>query len=236
VERSVDDLVQATPEWRAAHPGAAVGVLVLRGVANPPRHSGLEALVAGLERDLRARFGGLSREDLWATPPLPAYAAYFKRFGQRYHVARQLESVVDKGKPIPRVAALVEAMFAAELRHLILTAGHDLDAVPLPLRIDVGTGAERFTTPRGDETAVKPGDIYCADQAGVLSAVIGGPAARARISAGTTNALFVAYAVPGVPRPALTSVLNEIQHNAEVLTGGPVKTDRVVVVAAGEDR
>jgi hypothetical protein len=34
--------------------------------------------------------------------------------------------VALKGKAIPRQAALVEAMFMAELENLILTAGHDL--------------------------------------------------------------------------------------------------------------
>jgi hypothetical protein len=34
--------------------------------------------------------------------------------------------VLGTGKPIPRRAALNEAMFKAELKNLIATAGHDL--------------------------------------------------------------------------------------------------------------
>ncbi|HET7271275.1 MAG TPA: hypothetical protein VFI90_09325 [Rubrobacter sp.] len=41
----------------------------------------------------------------------------------------QRESVARMGKPIPSRAALVEAMFTADLMNLILTAGHDLAAV-----------------------------------------------------------------------------------------------------------
>jgi hypothetical protein len=39
-----------------------------------------------------------------------------------YHIALQLEPVVLKGKSLPNVAALVEAMFTAELGDLLLTA------------------------------------------------------------------------------------------------------------------
>jgi hypothetical protein len=50
----------------------------------------------------------------------------------------ELESVARKGKSIPSRAALVEAMFIAELENLILTAGNDLDVVvpPVPGRRD----------------------------------------------------------------------------------------------------
>ena len=36
---------------------------------------------------MRVRYGAAERETLRAIPPLPAYAAYYKRWGQRYHVA-----------------------------------------------------------------------------------------------------------------------------------------------------
>ncbi len=58
--------------------------------------------------------------------PLPAYASYYRAFDKTYHVLGQLKSVAVKGKAIPSVAALVEAMFIAELHNGLLTAGHDL--------------------------------------------------------------------------------------------------------------
>ncbi|MDQ3227313.1 MAG: hypothetical protein M3Q50_11865, partial [Chloroflexota bacterium] len=79
--------IDVDPAWREAHPGAAVGIIALQGVANPSSHAGLNELAVALEDDLRARPGNVNRETLWATPPLPAYAAYYKRWGQRYHVA-----------------------------------------------------------------------------------------------------------------------------------------------------
>ena len=224
-------MFHVAPAWHAAHPGAAVGVLAMRDVANPERHPALDAVADALERQVRERFGGLDRDALRGVGPLAAYGAYYKRFGQRYHVMMQLESVAHKGKGVPRVAALVEAMFVAELRNLVLTAGHDLDAVRPPIRLDVGTGTERYATPAGGDTAVKPGDMYTADAAGVLSAIVTGPGAAARITPGTTSVLFVAYAPPGVEATAVEAHLAEIETNVRLVAPTAKTIEQVVVIA-----
>jgi DNA/RNA-binding domain of Phe-tRNA-synthetase-like protein len=210
-------LLTVDERWRVEHAGAAVGVLAIRGVANPASHPGLNEAAAALEADLRARLGETDRDTLRATPPLPAYAAYYKRWGQRYHVGMQLESVAQKGKSIPRVAALVEAMFIAELRNLLLTAGHDLDAVALPVRLSSGEG-EPFRGPSGAELTVKPGDMFTTDAAGrVLSAIVTGPSDLARIGPDTTAALFVVYAPPGIDPSHVAAHLDEIERNARLI-------------------
>lgn len=145
----------ASEAWRAAHPGAAVGVLAVRGVANPPQHPALDAAKARLEQALRERYAGLDRATLGQLPVLQAYAAYYKSFKKTYHVQHQLESVVFKGKSLPNVAALVEAMFMAELQDLLLTAGHDLSALRLPLTLDVAKGDETYTLLRGEPQTLK---------------------------------------------------------------------------------
>jgi len=222
-------LLAVDPAWYDTHPGATVGVLAIRGVTNPPTHGGLNDLAAALEADLRARLGDVPRDILRATPPLPAYAAYYKRWGQRYHVAMQLESVAQKGKAIPRVAALVEAMFVPELRNLLLTAGHDLDALTLPVRLGVGTG-ETFRSPSGADLTVKPGDMFTTDAAGrVLSAVVTGPSDFARIGPETTGMLVVVYAPPGIDPVAVSTHLDEIAANARLVSPAAEVVGREVV-------
>src|SRR5829696_7644310 len=153
---TISHFIDVDPSWREAHPVASVGLIALRGVANPTSNDKLHDLASALESDARSRLGTVDRETIRAVPPLPAYAAYYKRWGQRYHVAMQLESVAQKGKPLPRVAALVEAMFIAELNNLLLTAGHDFDALALPIRLAVGAG-EGFAGPNGKEMTIKDG-------------------------------------------------------------------------------
>lgn len=192
------DVIQIAPEWHTHYPEATFGALILHGVTNPQRHPALNAAATALETELRQEFGDLEQAALRATPPLPAYAAYYKRFGQRYHVARQLESVVHQNKPLPRVAALVEAMFMAELRNLVLTAGHDLDAIAGQVHLAIGSGSEEYQTLAGRTASVKAGDMFTADSRGVLSAIITGPADYAAITPDTTNLLLIAYAPAGI--------------------------------------
>jgi DNA/RNA-binding domain of Phe-tRNA-synthetase-like protein len=224
-------LLAVDPAWREAHPGASVGVLAVRNVTNPAAHDGLNALATALEEDVRARYGEMERQQLRGTPPLPAYAAYYKRWGQRYHVGMQLESVAQKGKPLPRVAALVEAMFIAELRNLLLTGGHDLDQLALPVRIDSGAG-ETYTSPSGAEMAVKAGDMFIADgQDRVLSAIVTGPSNVARIGPGTTAVIVYVYAPPGVETETIAAHLDEIERNIRLISPDAVMIGKEVVTA-----
>jgi DNA/RNA-binding domain of Phe-tRNA-synthetase-like protein len=225
-------ILTVSPRWREQHPGASVGVLAVRGVTNPPSHEQLNAVAGDLETELRATYGEKERAALRNSPPLPAYAAYYKRWGQRYHVGMQFESVAQKGKPVPRVAALVEAMFIAELRNRLLTAGHDLDQVALPVQLGSGEG-ESFTAPNGTGQTVKEGDMFIADADGhILSAIITGPSDFARIGPDTTAALFYTYAPPGVGPDAVSQHLDEIERNVRLFAPDATLTDREIVTAS----
>ena len=227
----MSDILAVSPAWNAAHSGATYGLIGFRGVQNPPVHDGMNAAAGDLENALRERFSPDERDALRSTPPLPAYAAYYKRWGQRYHVGMQLESVVLKGKPIPRVAALVEAMFVAELGNLLLTAGHDLDAVALPVGLDAGAGQE-FTAPNGKTQTVKDGDMFTADADGrVLSAVITGPSDVARISPETTAVLFYAYGPPGISTDDMSAHLDAIERHVRLISPDAVTVAREIITA-----
>jgi DNA/RNA-binding domain of Phe-tRNA-synthetase-like protein len=203
--------------WRAAFPGAHVGVLALDGVANPERHPAIEARKQALTERLRARFAGQDRRAIEALPALRAYSAYLKPFKKTYHVQLQLESVALKGKPIPSVAALVECMFMAELEDLLLTAGHDVDTLRLPLALDAATGAESYTLMRGEPQQTKAGDMCIADREGVISSIVYGPDKRTRITPATRNAIFTIYAPAGVGAEAVRAHMEAIKaHVAAV--------------------
>ena len=200
--------------WKQTWPGAAVGVLAMHGLANPKGHSELQRRKAALEEKLRAQYAGLDRAALRALPVMEAYTAYYKGFKKTYHLQLQLESVVFKNKPIPNEAALVEAMFMAELDTLLLTAGHDLDIVQPPVGIYVADGSERFVRINGQEQQLKARDMYVADAEGVLSTIIYGPDQRTRITGETRRALFTTYAPPGIGEEAVLHHLQEIRDYA----------------------
>jgi len=199
-------------EWKTTYPGAAVGILVMHEVVNPQRHPALDERKEELERDLRARYAGYDRADFKALPVLEAYGAYYRQFKKTYHVQLQLESVAFKGKSIPSVSSLVEAMFVAELKNLLLTAGHDLAAVKEPVGVDVAEGSERYIRLNGQEQQLKPSDMMIADAEGVISSVIYGPDQRTRITAETRQVLFTVYAPPGIGEEAVRAHLEDIRN------------------------
>jgi DNA/RNA-binding domain of Phe-tRNA-synthetase-like protein len=199
--------------FEAAYPTALAGVLAMRHVANPDSCPALDSRKEDLERALRSHFAGQDAAALKTLPEIQAYNAFYKRFNKTYHVQLQLESVALKGKSIPRVAALVEAMFVAELKNLLLTAGHDLEAVQLPVTLDVADGSQLFTMLNGREQLLKPGDMMMVDGQGVISSVLYGPDQRTRIMPATHHVLFTVYAPAGIGEQTLRQHLQDIQSN-----------------------
>jgi DNA/RNA-binding domain of Phe-tRNA-synthetase-like protein len=209
-------MFEVTPAWKATYPEAHAGVLVMRAASNPTHHAELESEKAGLEERLRAQFSGQDRATIANHPVLRAYGEYYRRFKKTYHIHLQLESIVLKGKPIPSVAALVEAMFMAEMKNMLLTAGHDLDTLHLPLRLDVATGNETYVLLRGDEQILKPGDMMISDRTGVISSILYGPDQRTQITPETSNVIFTVYAPPGIGEESVVEHLQHIKENVMI--------------------
>lgn len=226
------NLFQVSDKWKKKYPDAHVGVLALRGVENPPYHAELEKRKAALEEKIRSRFSGQDRTSLLENPVLRAYAAYYRGFKKTYHVQLQLESILFKGKSIPNVAALVEAMFMAEMDDLLLTAGHDLNTLQLPLTLDAAQGTETYTLMRGDPQAPKAGDMMISDEAGIISTIIYGPDGRTQITPETRNAIFTVYAPPGIDAGIVKGHLRGIQENVQVIAPN-AQVDLLKVFGAG---
>ncbi len=210
-------MLVASDAWKAAYPGAAAGMLVMDKVANPPAHPELQRRKAELEGRLRDRYGTLTRAELVALPTLQSYAAYYGRFKKTYHVQLQLESVALKGKPLPRGAALVEAMFMAELESQLLTAGHDAAAVEAPVHVDLAADGETYVTLNGQPQALRAGDMLMRDARGVISSVLHGPDQRTPIRPETQRVVFAVYAPPGIGAERVAEHLRAIAANVRVI-------------------
>src|SRR4030042_5624658 len=135
--------VSGTAEWRAAHPGAVIGLLEIAGIDNLLPSPQLNQHKRDTEARLRGDYAGFSRKDFLALPVMAADEKYYRRFDKTYHVLLQVESIVLKGKRLPDVSPLVDANFTAEMSTLVLTAGHDVTKLVERVRIDVsGPGEE----------------------------------------------------------------------------------------------
>ncbi len=205
-------MFEPTITWKSTFPNAHAGILIMRGVTNPAQHPELEKHKTELEEQMREQFVGQDRAALSSHPVLQVYNSYYKRFKKSYHVQLQLESILWKEKSIPSVAALVESMFMAEMKNMLLTAGHDLDVLQLPLMLDVSKGTEQYTLMRGDEQVLKPVDMFIRDQSGVISSIIYGPDQRTQITASTRNVVFTVYAPTGIDESAVQKHLEDIRE------------------------
>jgi DNA/RNA-binding domain of Phe-tRNA-synthetase-like protein len=183
----------------------------MHGVSNAERHPALDRRLSDLQSELRVRYAAADRAALASLPVVQAYQAHYRPFGQTYHVLRQLESVALKGRDVASPGgALVSAMFGAELSSLLLTAGHDVAALALPLVVDCSKTGDRFVGINGQEHELKPGDMLMRDGLGIISAVLHGPDQRTRLTETTTSALFVTYAPAGISAEAVRSHLDRI--------------------------
>jgi len=205
-------LLELTDAWRATYPGAAIGLLAMTSVRNPPPGADLLARVEALAAEVRARHAGRSRTELENLPAMRPYVGHYRRFGKTYHLLLQLESVAFRGRPPLAADSLVTAMFAAEIDHLLLTAGHDLDALRPPLVADVTRPGDRYIGIGGKVIETRPGDMCIRDGEGIVSAVLHGPDRRTRLLPTTESVLFTTYAPAGITDAELGDHLRAIEE------------------------
>jgi DNA/RNA-binding domain of Phe-tRNA-synthetase-like protein len=223
-----------TGSWKTVYPDAHAGILAMCDVDNPAACPEMERRKQDVEDQLRAKFIGQDRQALDTIPAILAYNAYYKQFKKTYHVQAQLESIVFKGRTIPSVNALVTAMFMAEVKNLLLTAGHDLDSVQLPVTLGVASGDERYTLLRGQEQVLKAGDMLMADRGGVISSIVYGPDQRTQIRTQTRNVLFTVYAPAGISIEAVQAHLQDICDTVRIASpAARVKELRVYGAQSG---
>jgi DNA/RNA-binding domain of Phe-tRNA-synthetase-like protein len=227
----VDEKIFAVDRaWIEKYPNAKAGVLVIKNIENTPSSPELDKLRAEVESNLREQFRGFSREQLNGLPAIEAYNGYYKNFGKTYHVRAQLESIIN-GKPLSSASAVLTAMFMAEVKNMLLTAGHDCYRVDFPVRITVGTGAEKFTDIRGAEKEIVAGDMLMSDGKGVISSILLGPDSRTKLTPSVREVLFAVYAPAEVESAAVLSHLKDIETYVKCFSPNS-KTESLEVFAA----
>ena len=218
--------------WRTEYPGAMIGALALEGVVNPAQDAALDSRASDLETELRQRFAGVPRAEIADMPYVKPFVEYYRKFGKTYHLLLQLESVVAKGRTLRGPNALVQAMFLAEMKSMLLTAGHDLRAVGGSAVVDVAAGTETYTTLADKPVTLKAGDMFIRDDLGVISSILYGPDQRTRITAETRGVIYLVYAPPGLVRVDLERHLDDLETNTRVFAPHAERPLREILLAS----
>lgn len=203
--------ISCSEEWKAAFPGAMIGLLEISGVDNTVESEALNKLKRGTVKTLREKYQGFDRQKFLDHPVMAAYERYYKRFDKTYHVQLQVESIVLKGKSLPDVSPLVDANFSAEVSTFVLTAGHDADKLLEPVLIDVSLADDVLEPMNGSIRPIRAGDMVMRDRHGVCCTILYGQDNRSPISSKTRHVLYVSYAPDGVPREVVLEQLNQIE-------------------------
>lgn len=222
-------LITLSDRWKDKHGQARVGLLALQGVDNCSDHPDLRKKSEELELELRESYEGMDRKALRELPVFAAYDAFYRSFRKTYHVQLQLESIVFKGKSILSPSALVGCLFMAELKTGLLTAGHDLDSLVLPLTADVSRGGETYVRLDGTTRQLKQGDLYIRDQKGILSSVIYGPDHRTRIRPGTSRVVYTTYGPPGISGERIREQLLLLEEYIRLFAAAAERMDLIVL-------
>ena len=199
--------------------GCRIGLLAITGVSNEKSSEALEKAKSLLEEDLRGKYAQIERQELRSINPMSVYVSYYKKFGYTYHVLQQVESVA-KGKKSMSVSGLVDSMFMAEMKNMILTAGHDLAKISGAVSLKVATGQESYVCMNGRETKTIQGDIMITDDESVLSSILRGPDGRTSIDEETEQVLYTIYAPTGIDEKEIISHMDDIESYVRLFSPG----------------
>ncbi len=204
-------MLKSTEDLKRLYPNTKFGVLIIKGVENPSSNIDLNETKQLTKEQLLNQYQNYSRKEFTQTEPFCYYVNYYKKFKKTYPVLLQLESVILKSNPLPNTEPLVEAMFMAELKNLLLTAGHDLDKVEFPVKMDLSNGNEMYTGISGREKYLTSNDMMLSDSKGIISSILNGPDYRTRITKDTKNVMFFVYAPGGIDEQIIFNHLYDIK-------------------------
>ena len=214
--------LEITKEWKDAFSGASVGVLVMRNALNPKNNPDLDNKMKEIEDEIRNNFSESGREGIRTLPTIRSYTEYYKKFKKTYHVMLQLESVALKNRNLPRISALVSAMFTAELKNQLLTAGHDISKLQRPIVLNIATGNESYTGMNGKVQNLNPDDMFISDNVGIISSIIYGPDNRTPITSDTRDVMFTVYGPAGISTEQIKNHLEDISSYVKLVSSDAI--------------
>ena len=208
-------------------PGSKIGILIMRHIS--PEFSIGNATEAEEISRLKEKYGHLSRKELKKIEPIQSYSTYYKQFSHSYPVLAQLESMLQDKKSLHGKSSLLQTMFLWELDSMLLTAGHDITQLHLPLRLTIASGTESYQSiSEKGVTAVNGDMIICDQQNNVISSILRGPDRNSRIKETTTDVLFCVYAPPGIDEDYIKTNLEKLEKR--ILENSPSATMEMLQV------
>lgn len=170
-----------------AFPDMKVSIVEIKLINKPEFNQSLIELKKGIENKIRNDCmdpGDLERNI--------KYNSFYKKFGSKAPMEYQIRSILND-KEIPMINPIITCMFMAELKNIILTAGHDSDKLGGKIEVSCSDGSEEYVKIDGKSQKLKKDDIFATDGKGIISSVLYGPDLRTRVTDETRNCMFMCY-------------------------------------------
>lgn len=204
-------MLEISSKVKEIYPNIKFGVMIVNMTYSTPDKENFLLLKNAEIENIIAQNSEYNRKEKIKTEPISNYIRYYKKFKKTYPILLQLESLLLKSKGIPNVSIPVQAMFLSELKNLLLTAGHDIDKIESPLKIDLANGGEHFFGIGEREQALTKDDLFLSDKCGILSSILNGPDNRTQITKETKNILYFVYGPDGISENQIYNHLSDIK-------------------------
>ncbi len=172
---------------KSAYPDLKVSIFKAKTKSKLELNQDLITKKGELENMIRENYKDTERLDR-----IIKYNAFYNKFSSRVPMEFQIKSVIGN-KEIPLVSPVVTCMFMAELKNIILTAGHDMDKLGEKIEVSCSDGTEEYVKINCKQQKLKKGDIFASDNNGIISSVFYGPDLRTKITDGTKKFMFMCY-------------------------------------------
>ena len=196
--------------------GVSFGLTLISGCHNPKNPEGFDQYKRKLLRSMR------KRETLaQITERIGIYDAFFQGFGFECPLPKHLKRTVNSG--FPRYDLMVDAHFIAEMCAGILVAVTDHDRAEGALTLDIADEGEICAGMGGRKIKTKKGEIVLRDEKEIVCVLCQGADEKTRVSGGTINVLYYAYAVPGIDRKYIKEGLHIAADTMARFGGGTIE-------------
>lgn len=209
------------------HPDLKVGVILINGINNSKRVSGIESLLRGICAQRQKQYAD---KDLDTDPMVSVWNQAYGRFGinprkNTPSIAALLKRA-KSGKEIPHISALVDLYNYYSLKYFIPIGGEDIDWLCGDLNLAYTKGGESFR-PMGSIEVQKAaeGEIAYMDDGGITCRYWNyKECERTKFTRRTVNAVLMVEDLSKIHMDEFGKILNEIKNGIVKYIGGEVAT------------
>ncbi len=209
---------------KIAYPDLKVSIVEVRFSGEPKFNQEIIDLKKALENKIKSDYK--NPENL---ERVIKYNLFYKKFDSKVPMEFQIKSILNN-KEIPMIHPVLICMFIAELKNIILTAGHDLDKLEDDtIEVLRSNGTEEYTKINEKVQKLKNNDIFAIDGTGIISSVLYGPDSRTKITDETENFLFMCYSF-GLSNEEIENHMNDIIGYLKTLVKGNLESSAIKII------